>query len=112
MRVRIAEFAWVWKEAIYPCSFPNTLQGNLLFQLNLSALSRSVEHLPGRQKKACLGSLHAHTTMPFDLLVFDNASCEEVREYLSAEHAAGRIRYLTLSEENLGKAEGAFETGR
>ncbi len=54
--------------------------------------------------KACLGSLAAHTETPYDLLVFDNASCPEVRAYLSAEHAAGRIQYLVLSEQNLGKA--------
>jgi glycosyltransferase involved in cell wall biosynthesis len=42
--------------------------------------------------------------MPFDLLVFDNASCEQVRDFLLAEHAAGRIQYLTLSNENAGKA--------
>lgn len=54
--------------------------------------------------KACLTSMRAHTNMPYDLLVFDNASCEEVRAYLQNEHAAGRIQYLTLSQENLGKA--------
>ena len=54
--------------------------------------------------KTCLGSMRANTGMPFDLLVFDNASCAEVREYLNAEHAAGRIQYLTLSRENIGKA--------
>ncbi len=54
--------------------------------------------------KLCLASLWAHTDLPFDLLIFDNASCPEVREYVTGEHAAGRIRYLVLSEENLGKA--------
>ena len=55
--------------------------------------------------KACLNSLYASSDPdhPFDLLVFDNASCEEVRQYLLDEHQAGRIQYLILSEKNLGK---------
>ncbi len=52
--------------------------------------------------KLTLGSLWAHTETPFDLLVFDNASCDEVRAYLLDEHRAGRIRYLVLSEKNVG----------
>ena len=40
---------------------------------------------------------------PFDLLVFDNASCEPVREYLQVAHKQGRIQYLTLSDRNVGK---------
>lgn len=54
--------------------------------------------------KACLGSLWAHTPTPYDLLIFDNASCSEVREWLSEQHAAGKIQYLVLSEKNVGKA--------
>jgi hypothetical protein len=54
--------------------------------------------------KMCLSSLWAHSDLPFDLFIFDNASCPEVRAYLSSEHEAGRIRYLVLSAENLGKA--------
>lgn len=54
--------------------------------------------------KRCLGSLAAHTEGEYDLMLFDNGSCAEVREYLLAEQAAGRIQYLTLSERNLGKA--------
>jgi glycosyltransferase involved in cell wall biosynthesis len=42
--------------------------------------------------------------LPFDLHVFDNASCSEVRAYLQNEHDAGRIQFLTLSEQNVGKA--------
>ncbi len=52
---------------------------------------------------ACLQSLHENTTVPYDLLVFDNGSCPEVRDYLLAEQAQGRIQYLILSEKNLGK---------
>jgi hypothetical protein len=54
--------------------------------------------------KTCLASMRAGTETPLDLLVYDNASCEEVRAYLIAEHDAGRIQYLTLSEQNVGKA--------
>lgn len=49
-----------------------------------------------------LESLWANTRVPFDLLVFDNASCVEVREYLLAQHRSGRIQYLVLSEKNVG----------
>jgi glycosyltransferase involved in cell wall biosynthesis len=54
--------------------------------------------------KVCLNSLWEHTELPFDLMVFDNASCEEVRAYLSEARDAGRIQYLVLSEKNIGKA--------
>ena len=32
--------------------------------------------------KLCLGSILKNTQMEFDLMVFDNASCPEVRAYL------------------------------
>ncbi len=54
--------------------------------------------------KACLNSLWAHSDLPCDLLVFDNASCTEVRAWLSEQHEAGKIQYLVLSDKNLGKA--------
>ncbi len=53
--------------------------------------------------KVCLESARREPGLPFDLLVFDNGSCAEVREYLVAEKEAGRIQYLILSEKNLGK---------
>jgi hypothetical protein len=53
--------------------------------------------------KVCLESIRESADLPFDLLVFDNASCEEVRQYLIDEHQAGRIQFLLLSEKNLGK---------
>jgi glycosyltransferase involved in cell wall biosynthesis len=53
--------------------------------------------------KACLGSLWENTSNTYDLLVFDNASCTEVREYLSAAHNQGKIQYLVLSDKNVGK---------
>lgn len=49
-----------------------------------------------------LESLWANTRIPFDLLVFDNASCDEVKSYLLKEHEAGHIQYLVLSEKNVG----------
>jgi glycosyltransferase involved in cell wall biosynthesis len=53
--------------------------------------------------KVCLDSMRKDAGLPFDLLVFDNGSCVEVREYLVAEKEAGRIQYLILSEKNMGK---------
>jgi glycosyltransferase involved in cell wall biosynthesis len=41
--------------------------------------------------------------LPFDLMVFDNGSCAEVRDYLVKEKEEGRIQYLILSEKNMGK---------
>jgi len=52
---------------------------------------------------ACLGSIWEHTDLPYDLLVFDNGSGTEARDYLLKAHADGQIQYLLLSERNLGK---------
>lgn len=52
--------------------------------------------------EVCLGSLWKNTGMPFDLLVFDNASCPEVRGFLEEKLEQGRIQYLVLSEKNVG----------
>jgi glycosyltransferase involved in cell wall biosynthesis len=54
--------------------------------------------------QACLGSILENTQLPYDLMVFDNASCPEVRTFLSDAHTLGKIQYLVLSEENIGKA--------
>lgn len=54
--------------------------------------------------KLCLASIAANTAGDYDLMVFDNGSCAEAREYLQAEQRAGRIQYLLLAERNLGKA--------
>jgi glycosyltransferase involved in cell wall biosynthesis len=54
--------------------------------------------------KLCLGSLREHSDAPYELLVFDNGSCSEVRSFLAEELQEGRIDYLILSKENLGKA--------
>jgi glycosyltransferase involved in cell wall biosynthesis len=36
-------------------------------------------------------------------MIFDNGSCEEVRDFLIQEKEEGRIQYLILSEKNMGK---------
>ncbi len=53
--------------------------------------------------KISLTSMRNDAGLPFDLLVFDNGSCDEVRDFLTAEKSAGRIQYLLLSEKNVGK---------
>jgi len=53
--------------------------------------------------KACLGSIRNQPGLPFDLMVFDNGSCADARDFLIAEKEAGRIQYLILSEKNVGK---------
>jgi glycosyltransferase involved in cell wall biosynthesis len=53
--------------------------------------------------KVSLESMRNEPGLPFDLMVFDNGSCPEVRDYLVSEKEAGRIQYLILSEKNMGK---------
>jgi len=53
--------------------------------------------------KLCLDSLQTSTKEDYDLLVFDNGSCEEVRNYLLKEQKQEHIQYLFLSERNIGK---------
>jgi glycosyltransferase involved in cell wall biosynthesis len=53
--------------------------------------------------KVSLDSMRADAGLPFDLLVFDNGSCPEARDYLIEEKEEGRIQYLILSEKNVGK---------
>lgn len=50
-----------------------------------------------------LSSLRENAGMPFDLLVFDNGSCHEAREFLTNEFGKGNIQFLILSDKNLGK---------
>jgi len=54
--------------------------------------------------KVCLGSIWQNTDLPYDLLVFDNASCAEVRQYLKEVHEQGKIQFLWFSDKNIGKA--------
>ncbi|MBN2550289.1 MAG: glycosyltransferase family 2 protein [Anaerolineales bacterium] len=53
--------------------------------------------------KLVFASLHAHTSLAHDLLVFDNGSCSQVVEYLQGLKEAGQIDYLLLSRQNIGK---------
>ncbi len=53
--------------------------------------------------KVCLDSMRKDAGLGFDLLVFDNGSCAQVRDYLMHEHQDGRIQYLFLAEKNIGK---------
>ncbi len=52
--------------------------------------------------RLCLESLWENTTHPYDLLVFDNGSCSEVRRYLIRQSEKDRIDYLILSDRNVG----------
>ncbi|MCI0551613.1 MAG: glycosyltransferase family 2 protein [Anaerolineae bacterium] len=53
--------------------------------------------------KVSLESMRKDAGLPFDLMVFDNGSCAEVRDFLVNEKEEGRIQYLILSEKNMGK---------
>ena len=53
--------------------------------------------------KVSLESMRKDAGLPFDLMVFDNGSCPEVRDFLVKEKEEGRIQYLILSEKNMGK---------
>lgn len=54
----------------------------------------------------CIQSMHAHTDVDFDLHVFDNGSCKEVKEYLNKMYEEGFIHILTYSSKNLFKTGG------
>jgi len=53
--------------------------------------------------KLCLQSMRENTNKAFDLMVFDNGSCSEVKNYLSEMHRKGEIQFLIFSEKNIGK---------
>ena len=53
--------------------------------------------------KVSLDSMRKDAGLPFDLMIFDNGSCAEVRDFLINEKEEGRIQYLILSEKNVGK---------
>jgi hypothetical protein len=40
---------------------------------------------------------------PYDVMIFDNHSCAEVRTYLKEASDQGKIQYLVLSDQNIGK---------
>jgi len=55
--------------------------------------------------KLCVASIVNHTPPEtYDLLVFDNGSCGEVKDYLRSLHEEGVARYLLLSRSNVGVA--------
>jgi len=58
--------------------------------------------------KLCLTSILKHTEKPFDLFVFDNGSCQDVKEYLRLLQESDAIQYLITAGENIGKI-GAFK---
>jgi glycosyltransferase involved in cell wall biosynthesis len=60
--------------------------------------------------KVQLASLHQNTPHDFDLLVFDNGSCQGVRDTLRNLQSDGLIDWLTFSRHNLGKT-GALNWG-
>ena len=53
--------------------------------------------------KVCMESMRKDAGLPFDLIVFDNGSCAEARDFLVREKEEGRIQYLILSQKNVGK---------
>lgn len=58
--------------------------------------------------QACLTSLVGNTSVPFDLMVLDNGSCQEVADFLQLQQREGTIQFLLRSRTNLGKV-GAFQ---
>ena len=55
--------------------------------------------------KVVVESLHAtrEPAHPYDVMVFDNRSCAEVRDYLMDASDRGWIQYMVLSDTNIGK---------
>ncbi len=56
-----------------------------------------------------IGSILANTQMPFNLLVFDNGSCQEMVAFLQELYQAGRIDQLILSKHNIGKLNALYQ---
>jgi glycosyltransferase involved in cell wall biosynthesis len=55
--------------------------------------------------RLCIESLIATAGDDVDIMVFDNASSQQVVDYLNAMKSADRIQYLTLSSRNIGKMD-------
>ncbi|MGD0876796.1 MAG: glycosyltransferase [Anaerolineales bacterium] len=55
--------------------------------------------------KLVVESLHATRAEahPYDVMIFDNHSCAEVRGYLKEASQQGKIQYLIFSDTNIGK---------
>jgi len=52
---------------------------------------------------ACLESIFVNTSVPYDLMVFDNGSNDETVSALQSLRDAGKINFLILSSQNIGK---------
>lgn len=55
--------------------------------------------------KLALASLAAHTDLPHDVMIFDNGSCAAAVDCLRGLQAEGRINYLLLAGQNVGKID-------
>lgn len=53
--------------------------------------------------RECITSLYKTGENQYDIMVFDNHSCHEVRRYLVEAYEQGVIQTLVLSEKNIGK---------
>jgi glycosyltransferase involved in cell wall biosynthesis len=53
--------------------------------------------------KTCLEGILKNTSLPYDLMVFDNGSRPEVVDYLRRLRDEGKIQFLLLSKTNIGK---------
>jgi len=94
------------RKGVNPAKFVNTL--NKPERITVAVLNY-IPHLSGffanmlDVLKECLSSLHENTDLPFDLMLFDNGSCPEARQFLIDLFNQGKITNLVLSEKNLGK---------
>jgi len=55
--------------------------------------------------KLALASLRAYTPLPYDLVVFDNGSCQAAVDYLRQMQQGEEVDYLILSARNIGKID-------
>lgn len=53
--------------------------------------------------EACLDSIIQNTTVPYDLMVFDNASCQEIQTYVNGLQEQDLVRLVYRSSTNIGK---------
>ena len=56
--------------------------------------------------RVCIQSILVDRSVPFNLCVFDNGSCTEVRRYLDELLRKGHLDVLVLFKENVGKVGG------
>ena len=54
--------------------------------------------------KLSIHSLLRNTNLPYELMIFDNGSCDEVVSFLRGLQAEGKIDYLYLSDKNIGNS--------